>query len=80
MYAVKLGFTGIYIIFLISRWGGSNEYPLSMFWAEIWEISEFYLKIFTFCWRNFQYIYYGLFHNGAIYFMQGGLYVVYKKE
>ena len=69
-YIVKLGFTGVYIIFLISdqnidcrysleppRWGGSNEYPQSMFWAEIWKnISVFYLKIFSF-WRwNFLYI------------------------
>ena len=31
-YIVKLGFTGIYIIFLISaRQGGSYEYPQSMF-------------------------------------------------
>ena len=49
-YLVKLGFTGVYIIFLISaqnidcgysleppRQGGSNEYPQSMFWAEIWK-------------------------------------------
>ena len=49
-YIVKLGFTGVYIIFLISaqkhrlwysleppRRGGSNEYPQSMFWAEIWK-------------------------------------------
>ena len=55
-YIVKLGFTGVYIIFLISaqnidcgysleppRWGGSNEYPQSMFWAEIWKISEFFI-------------------------------------
>ena len=61
-YIVKLGFTGVYIIFLISdqnidcgysleppRRGGSNEYPQSMFWAEIWKISEFfYLKTFQF--------------------------------
>ena len=53
-YIVKLGFTGVYIIFLISaqkhklwylleppRRGGSNEYPRSMFWAEIWKISAF---------------------------------------
>ena len=52
---VKLGFTGVYIIFLISaqnidcgysleppRRGGSNEYPQSMFGAEIWKISEFF--------------------------------------
>ena len=53
-YIIKLGFTGVYIIFVISaqnidcgysleppRWGGSNEYPQSMFWAEITKISEF---------------------------------------
>ena len=47
-YIVKLGFTGVYINFLISsknincrysleppRRGSSNEYPQSMFWAEI---------------------------------------------
>ena len=47
-YIVKLRFTGVYIIFLISaqnidcgysleppRRGGSNEYPKSMFCAEI---------------------------------------------
>ena len=61
-YIVKLGFTGVYIIFLISaqnvdcgysleppRWGGSNEYPQSMFWAEIWQkYQNFYLKTFSF--------------------------------
>ena len=54
-YIVKLWFTGVYIIFLISaenidcgyslephRRGGSNEYPESMFSAEIWKISEFF--------------------------------------
>ena len=57
LYIVKLGFTGVYIIFLISAQnidcgyslepphrGGSNEYPQSMFWAEIWKISEFFLS------------------------------------
>ena len=51
-HIVKLGLTGVYIIFHISaqnidcgysleppRRGGSNEYPRSMFWAEIWKIS-----------------------------------------
>ena len=60
-YIVKLGFTGVYIIFLISaqniyyeysleqpRRGGSNEYPQSMFWAEIWKISEFLSENFRF--------------------------------
>ena len=49
-YIVKLGFTGVYISFLISAQnidcgyslepphrGGSNEYPQSIFWAEIWK-------------------------------------------
>ena len=30
------------------RRGGSNEYPQSMFWAEIWKISEFLSEIFLF--------------------------------
>ena len=60
-YIVKLGFTGAYIIFYISiqnidcgYWleppcrGGSNEYPQSMFWAEIWKISEFLSENFLF--------------------------------
>ena len=59
-YIVKLGFTGVYIIFLISaqnidcgysleppRRGGSNEYPQSMFWAEIWKISEIFIWKFS---------------------------------
>ena len=25
------------------RLGGSNEYPQSMFWAEIWKISDFFI-------------------------------------
>ena len=61
-YTVKLGFTGVYVNFLISaqnidcgyslelpRWGSSNKYRQSMFWAEIWKsIRIFYLKIFIF--------------------------------
>ena len=60
-YTVKLGFTGVYVIFFISaknldcgylleppRQGGSNEYLQSMFWAEILKISVFYLKILLF--------------------------------
>ena len=52
----------VYIIFLISaqnidcwypleppRWGGSNEYPQSMFWAETWKKYQFFLsEIFHF--------------------------------
>ena len=60
-YIVKLGFTGEYIIFLISAQnidcgysleppprGGSNECPQSMFWAEMWKISEFFIWKFSF--------------------------------
>ena len=61
-YIVKLGFTGVYIIFVISAQnidcgyslepphrGGSNEYPQSMFWAEIWKnIRNFICKVSVF--------------------------------
>ena len=30
------------------RWGGSNEYPQSMFWAELLKISEFFIWKFSF--------------------------------
>ena len=59
-YIVKLGFTGVYIIFLISaqnidcgyllelpQRGGSSEYPQSMFWAEIWNIAEILIWKFS---------------------------------
>ena len=73
-YIVKLGFAGVYIIFVISaenidcgysleppRRGGSNEYPQSMFSAEIWKVSEFFIwKILVF-WRwNFRFIWIGV--------------------
>ena len=60
-YTVKVGFTGVYRMFLISaqnincgylleppQRGGSNEYQQSMFWAEIWKISEFWSENFHF--------------------------------
>ena len=61
LYIVKLGFAGVNIIFLISaqkhwlwysleppRRGGSNEYPQSVFWAEMWKIkSEFLIWKFS---------------------------------
>ena len=61
-YIVKLGFTGVHIIFLSSAQnihcgyplepphrGSSNEYPQCMFWAEIWKYQRFfYLKKFSF--------------------------------
>ena len=59
-YIVKLGLPAVYIIFLIlletidcgyslepPRRGGSNEYPQSMFWAEIWKISELFIWKFS---------------------------------
>ena len=62
-YIVKLGFTGAAIIFLISvqsidcgysleppHRGGSNEYPQSMFCAEMWKIWEFFTWKFSFFW------------------------------
>ena len=60
-YVVKLGFTGVYVIFLISaqnidcgysleppRRGGSNEYHNLCFGAEIWKISELFIWKFSF--------------------------------
>ena len=79
-HIVKLGFTGVYIIFLFllknidcgyslepPRRGGSNEYPQSMFWADIWKISAFlYLKIFSFLRWNLLYVWIGVFRNCGI--------------
>ena len=47
---VKLGFTGVYIIFLISAQNidCGYSYPQSMFWAEIWKISDFLSENFHF--------------------------------
>ena len=61
-YKVKLVFTGVYIIFHISTRGGSNEYPQSMFWAEIWKISEIFIWFYFSFWGwNFLYIWIGVF-------------------
>ena len=74
-YIVKLGFTGVCIIFLVSaqnidcgysleppRRGGSNEYPPSRFCAEIWKISEFFIwKFSVFGDKIFLYIWMGVF-------------------
>ena len=68
-YIVKLRFTGIYIIFFIfaqkhrlwvlfrtTSTRQFSEYAQSIFWAEIWKISQFfYLKIFRFWGWNFLY-------------------------
>ena len=72
-YKVKLGFTGVYIIFLISaqkhrfgysleppRRGGSNKYPQSMS-SNMKNINVF-IWIFSIFWRwNFLYIWIGVF-------------------
>ena len=60
-YIVKLGYTGYILFFIVllknidcgyslepPRRGGSNEYPQSMCWAEIWKISEFLSEFFHF--------------------------------
>ena len=62
-YIVKLGFTGVYLVFLFllknidcgyslePPWrGGSYVYPQAMFWAEVWKISDFFLS------ENFQFL------------------------
>ena len=37
-------------------WGGSNEYSQSMFWAEIWNISELiFFFFFFFIWKLFSF-------------------------
>ena len=69
-YIVKLGFTGVYIIFLFllknidcgyslepPHWGGSNEYPQSMFWAEIRKILAFFTWKFSIFGVKFFYIF-----------------------
>ena len=71
-YIVKLGFTEVYIIFLITAQNidcgypleqplrsGSNEYPQSMFWAEIWKYQRWAeiwkYQRFLLC-ENFQFL------------------------
>ena len=75
IYIVKLGFTGVYIIFPFllknidcgyslepPRQGRSNEYPQSMFWAEMWKILEIFIWFFFFSFfPNFLYIWIGVF-------------------
>ena len=76
-YIVKLGFTGVYIIFLISaqnidcgyslelpHCGSFNEYPQSMFWAETWKISEFLSENF-----HFLVVKFSVYLNGLVFLM-----------
>ena len=60
-YIVKLGLQGytLFFLFLLKKKkkkkkrkkkkerGGSNEYPQSMFWAEMWKISELFIWKFS---------------------------------
>ena len=89
-YIVKMGFSGAYIISLIftkntdcgyllepPRWGGSNEYPQSMFWAEIWKISEFLSEQFLVFWGEIFYIFkYAYFHNDK--FLHGAAHIYWS--
>ena len=76
-YIVKLGFTGVYNIFLISaqkhrlwvlvgtRRGGSNEYPQSMFLSRnMKNVRIFYLEIFRFLVVKFS-----IYLNGRVFVM-----------
>ena len=77
-YIVKLGLTGVYIIFLISaqnidceysleppRRGGSNEYPQSVLSRNMKYIRVFYLKIFRFLEAKFS-----IYLNKRVFVMQ----------
>ena len=45
------------VLLELPKWGSSNKYLQSMFWTEIWKISEFLSENFHFfLWWNFQYI------------------------
>ena len=59
-YIVKLGLQGYTLFFLfllknidcgylleLLHWGSSNKYPQSVFWAEMWKISEFFVQKFS---------------------------------
>ena len=79
-YIVKLGFTGVYIIVLIFTQkidcgyslemlhrGGSNEYPQSIFWAEIRKKYQFFIWKFSSFWRwNFLHIWISVFSKWPI--------------
>ena len=78
-YIVKLRFTGVYFIFLFllknidcvyslepPRRGGSNEYPQSMFWGEIWKISELLSENFQFLVVKFS-----IYLNRRVFVMNG---------
>ena len=70
-YIINLGFTGVYIIFSYFTKNidldGSNEYPQSMFWVEIWKISDFFfIWIISF----FGCIFFPIYLNRRVFVMQ----------
>ena len=84
IYTVKLGFTGVYIIFLFllknidcgysfepPRRGGSNEYPQSMFRAEIRDISDFFFISENF---HFLVVKISVYLNRRVFVMSSSLY------
>ena len=72
-----MGFTGVYISFLKiidcgyslepPRRGGSNEYPQSLFRAEIWKMS------YTFIWQLYLVIKFSVYLNRHVFVMIRGL-------
>ena len=81
-YIIKLGFTGVYIIFLFllknidfgyplepPHRGGSNEYQQSMFWTEIWKISEFFIWKLSFFGGKIFYIFEYIYFNRHVFVM-----------
>ena len=83
-YIVKLGFTGVYIIFFFllknidygyslepPRRGGSNEYPQSMFWAEIWKISQFLSEKKK---NHFLVVKFSVYLNTGVFVMDSGVF------
>ena len=48
------------------RRGSSNEYPQSMFWAEMWKISEFFI------WKKFQFfeVKFSIYLNRRVFVMK----------
>ena len=79
-YIVKMGYT-LFFLFLLKtincgyslelpHQGHSNEYPQSMFWAEKWKISVFYVKIFSFFGGEIYDIFeQACFRNNSIFFV-----------
>ena len=82
-YIVKLGFTEytLFFLFLLQnidcghpleppRRGGSNEYPQSMFWADIWKTSEVLPENFQFFVVNFS-----IYLNRRVFVMDNSKYL-----